>query len=265
MGLLSIAFLGLLSCVPATTHQTDACKPIPGLDSLLIPGRIILLGEIHGTQEAPAAVLDMTCHALEKNLNVTIGLELPRSDQSTIDNFLHSNGSDADKQAILDLAFWAQEYQDGRASAAMLALIDSVCVLKAQQEMIDVVLIDDFSADDRDFSMAKKVIAEAETNPENFIAVLTGNFHNMIFAGSGQMGRYVLEKFGTERVVSLKQNFTAGSAWVDVAGEGFGPVGLRGDGNGTFGIFLDADLEAYHGAFEMDSIHYSAPAKDVFR
>ena len=72
--------------------------------------------------------------------------------------------------------------------------------------------------------------------------ILTGNYHNMIFENSGQMGSHLLERFGKDKVLSLKQSYTGGSAWVDVAGEGIGPIGLRGNGRHEIGIFVDENL-----------------------
>ena len=118
-------------------------------------------------------------------------------------------------------------------------------------------------SDDRDIAMAQNIIKKAENKPDNFIIVLTGNYHNMIYENAGHMGSYVFARFGLPRVISLNQSYTGGSAWVDVAGEGFEPIGLRGNGRSEIGVFLDENIEAYHGTFEMDTIHYSRPAKEL--
>jgi len=56
--------------------------------------------------------------------------------------------------------------------------------------------------------------------------------------------------------------YTGGSAWVDVAGEGFGPVQLGGSGINQIGVFLDSRMGNYDGTLEVVTIHHSSPAKD---
>lgn len=243
--------------------KEQTCQPIPGLDSFLKPGQIILLGEIHGTKEGPHFIEQIVCHALRKNLSVIVGLELHQSEESVINSYLESTGLEADKRKVLQLPFWSSDYQDGRASRAMFALLESIRKLKLTKEKVGVLLIDDPNSDDRNFGMAQRIIEHANDHPSDFLIVLTGNYHNMIYENSGQMGSYVLEKLGKQRVLSLNQSYTGGSAWVDVAGEGFGPVGLRGNGRNEIGIFLDDNLEEYHGTLEMDIIHFSRPAKEI--
>jgi hypothetical protein len=264
----SIIFISLLatiySCSKKSTNGSDkTCTTLVGLDTLLRAGQLILLGEIHGTQEGPGFVERIACLAMKNNLNVTIGLELPQSEEAEVQSFLISSGAEADKKKVLNLPFWSQDYQDGRASQAMFSLLETVRTWKAKDNKVDVILIDKPSSDDRDFAMAQRVIEEAERYPSNFMVVLTGNYHNMIFEGAGQMGSYVLTKLGEERVLSLLQSYTGGSAWVDVAGKGFGPVGLGGDGLSQIGVYVDRRMGDYHGTLEIDSIHHSRPAKEL--
>ncbi len=182
--------LGLLfSC--SDQEQIKNCNPLNGLDEILIPGQVVLLGEIHGTKEGSEYIGIMACHALRKDLEVTIGLELPQSDQGTIDKYLKSKGRTKDQKSILDLPFWSRDYQDGRASEAMLNLLEYARNLKSSGEKINVVLIDNPNTGNRDLEMAQMVIQEAMRLPSNVMIVLTGNYHNMIYEGSKQMGGYV--------------------------------------------------------------------------
>ncbi len=258
---LLVAFIGCQG--PVSENLSVRCSPIAGADPLLIPGKVILLGELHGTREAPYYTGLLACLALRKDMPVTVGLELPRSDQSAVDEFVNSEGSESDRQSILNLPFWARDYQDGRASQAMLELLDEVRILKNLGHPISVLLIDQPSASDRDLAMATRVIKLASQQTKNFVIVLTGNYHNMINKGSGKMGTYILADLGLERVVSLKQNHIGGSAWLDIAGVGLGPAVLRGTGNGGVGIRIDEFAGNYHGVFEMDSIHHSRPAREL--
>ncbi len=79
----------------------EPCAPIDGMEPLLKPGRILLLGELHGTQESPAFVLDVACHAAHSDLPLIVGLELRSNLQSGVDAFLDSKGSEEDRSALL--------------------------------------------------------------------------------------------------------------------------------------------------------------------
>lgn len=255
-----------IGCVNENNSQENPdCQPIQGLDPYLVQGRVILLGEIHGTIEGPQFVERIACLALKKGLNVTVGLELPRSEEPVIDTFLESGGSVEERNKVLQLPFWSRDYQDGRASQAMFGLLDSIRELKSNGEHVAVVLIDKPNSSDRDYDMAQRIIEKIESNASDFFIVLTGNYHNRINEYSGNMGSYILKKFGEQRVLSLLQSYTGGSAWVDVAGEGFGPVRLGGHGRNEIGVFLDEGLGEYHGTLEMDSVHHSRPAKELLK
>ncbi len=261
-------FLLTLVCFAACTSVPSgnaplSCTPIWGLDTLLHPGQVILLGEIHGTVEGPGYIGKMACVGVQKGLAVSIGLELPQTDQAVIDAYLQSEGAVTDKQKVLSLPFWSKDYQDGRSSQAMFDLLESLRSLKAQNHQVEVFLIDEAGAADRDYAMAQNVIAETQEKPSRFFLILTGNYHNIITPTAGKMGSYVLEALGREKVTSLNQTYRGGTAWVDIAGQGFGPAAFLGDGMEGVGIVLNEGLGDYHGTFEMDSIHYSRPAKEA--
>ena len=226
------------------------------------PGQIILLGETHGTKEAPLYVEQIVRIALECNLSVTVGLELPRSDEFTIHQYLESNGSIWAKKRILELPFWSQDFQDGRASQAMFELIESLRKFRSKKKKIKLMLIDTPQSEQRDSEMAKRIIQMAEENPMDFIILLTGNLHNRIGGNDMTMGGLISERLNDGRVLSLKQDYMTGSAWIATSLIHSGPVDLVGDGRNEIGIFLDLPDPAYHGTLEMKSVHHSRPAKE---
>ncbi len=255
--ILPISLIILTSC--------NQCDPLPGAEPLLQPGQVVLLGEVHGTKEGPEFAGQIACNALEKNLMVTIALELPQADQEQLDEYLDSDGSMEAKRKFLGLNTWSREYQDGRASESIFELIESVRILRENKKRIDVVFLDIEDAGNRDKIMADRLLEDVKSYPNNFFITLTGNIHNIIREGSGRMGSYIIEELGKERVVSLKQNYPGGSAWVCLAGEGCGPVNLKGKGGNQFGIFLNDEIENYDGTLEMDSIHVSFPARELIK
>ena len=256
--ILLLALTGSACGPKPQSSKGQTCQAIWGLDSVINHGKVLLLGELHGTQEAPHYVAQTACLALKYGVSVTVGLELPYSEEETIEAFM--NG-EVEQATILGLPFWAKEYQDGRTSQAMFTLLATLRQYRAEGGDIQVVLIDDPKAEDRDFAMAQRVIAEASKKPHRYYIVLTGNHHTLIEEGTGHMGSYIVEYLGRERVTALNQAYRGGSAWLDIAGTTPGPVSLGGVGRAGVGVLLGEHAPGYHGTFEMDSIHYSPPAK----
>ncbi|MEP1095145.1 MAG: hypothetical protein ABJG78_08545 [Cyclobacteriaceae bacterium] len=255
---LVIFIVGFSSC-------TETCSPIPGAAPFLTSGQVMLLGEIHGTKEGPAFVERIACNTLGKNLRVTIGLELPQSDQPHLDEYLNSNGSIEARRAFLSLNFWSRDYQDGRASQSIFQLIESVRSARENGERVDIVLLDDEESSNRDLAMANRLLEDIKSYPNNFFVALTGNLHNIISEGSGRMGNYVMNRLGKNKVTSLKQSYPGGSAWLCQAGGDCGPVILSGQGEGRIGIFIDNAMGNYHGTVQVDSIHASLPARELVK
>src|SRR5215472_13223658 len=84
--------LGLLlfSLCPVTTAETvSASCPPRVLGGRLVLGRaqLTIIGEIHGTHEAPEAVFSLACRA-SRRFPVRIGLEIPTAEQPRVDQFL---------------------------------------------------------------------------------------------------------------------------------------------------------------------------------
>ena len=74
------------------TASLDCGTPIAGVAPLLVPGTIVMLGEIHGTVETPAFVGDLACHGLVRGHRVLLGLEYPASEQADLETYLASDG-----------------------------------------------------------------------------------------------------------------------------------------------------------------------------
>lgn len=254
-------FPSLVLLLFSSSCATDHCPAIPGLDPLLQPRKVILLGEIHGTQEAPEFLYNIACQALEKKLALTVGLELPYTDQKGIDLYLNSLGTKPDQAQLLNLSFWA--FQDGRGSLAMFELIDKIRQLKSNGGNVDLMLYDNPDALDRDYDMATHILAKTIQKPKDLFVVLSGNIHNEINEGSGRMGRFVMDKLGDKNVIALDQGYIGGSAWVCIS-SGCGPIELGGNTGPELGIIME-NLGTHHGFFGVDSIHASPPAREVLK
>jgi hypothetical protein len=119
-------------------RATDSvgCSPPPDAETIFHQRdiRFLIIGELHGTQEIPAAFGELVCFVAAAGSNVLVGLEFPESARSSFEQYVESSGSQADRASFLHDSGWlvdAQQYPDGRTSEAMLKLVDRLRELRA--------------------------------------------------------------------------------------------------------------------------------------
>jgi len=246
------------------------CDAIPGADSLYRPGVVVLLGEIHGTNESPATVARLVCGALAKGLHVTVGLELLVEDQVRIDRYMASGGSDEDRDSLIAGEFWQRDYQDGRGSQAMVSLIETLRQYKDDTSVsLNLIALDDPSASEgRDRFMADRILSAIGQDSSGFVITLTGNIHNRRTIGTHfdpdyePMGYHVWLRSPESDVISLELVNDRGTAWVST-GSGRGVVDMGGEpGEPGISFYKNADEDAYQGRLHVGTISASLPAKD---
>jgi hypothetical protein len=172
---------------PAISPRPIVCDAaIPASEALTAP--LVLVGEIHGSVEIPAAFGSLVCHALARRPHeaILVGLEIFSSAQGAIDAFLASDGGASARNALLEHEFWQREYQDGRSSRAMLALLDELRGYGAAGGKLHVRAIDPprfESASDRDAAMASTLSAAMDALRPAQTLVLVGNVHSRTLEG----------------------------------------------------------------------------------
>ncbi len=262
----ALAFL-LLLCATGSSSIAEPCRPIRGLEPLLGPGTVLLLGEIHGTVQSPAFALEVACHAARADLPVVVGLELSPAGQARVNRFVSSSGTDADRTALLAGSTWQRSYQDGRNSEAMFGLIDGVRRLHGEGLPLRVALFD-AGGPQRDRAMAGNLTRIIADSPGALAVVLTGNQHSRTTRGSSRnrdhepMG-YVLKRDASyEKLIALNVAHGGGRAWI--CAPDCGIVDLAGrHGNAAWSIEIDeATRPAGHaGWYRVGSISASPPAQ----
>ena len=192
--------LGALAAPP------DCAGPPAQLALDKITARAILVGEIHGTAEAPAFVGQLACGLLKSGRPVILALERDGSEQAALNRYLASAGNAVDVQALIGTGAWVQPFQDGRNSRAMLALIEQarqwkqagqrVGVLAMQLETHQLVPADATSmptpteADSargeaiNDRTMADKFWTATLHHPRYTVVALAGNLHTALASKS---------------------------------------------------------------------------------
>ena len=147
--------------------------------------RLILLGEMHGTREAPRLLAKLaSTYAAEGPL--VVALELSNSVQPGIDRYLASDGSTQARMELLAESWWhkPREQSDGRRNVEVLALFDHVRALRAQGRRVQVLAIDNPAGGapgDRNEYLAARVRTAYSALPgDAHLLVLTGNAHAML-------------------------------------------------------------------------------------
>lgn len=253
----------LLPLVLLLVSCSEDQDQVTTLADLLEPGRVVVLGELHGTNELPAAVADA---AADADVALWVGLEIPNDEQARLDAYLASAGDDAASAALLDGPFW--QGRDGRSSVAMAALIDRIRELRTGGADIELGAFDastTSTATERDRAMADAV--ESAVRPDRAALVLVGSVHALlseppfeIEPGFEPMAMLLLER-GVD-LVSLRGAYGGGEAWnctADSCGVHTSPGEDRGDEVRT--EVGDEPSDGHHGFLYVPRITAADPAR----
>jgi hypothetical protein len=271
-----VAAIGLGSAGPKASAPPLRCDAaIPGSEALTAP--LVLVGEMHGSAEIPAAFSSLACRALARRPGETIlvGLEVFSSAQGSIDAFLASDGGAPARAALLEHEFWRREYQDGRSSRAMLALLDALRGYRAAGAKLEVRAIDPprfDSPNDRDASMAQSLSAAMDALRPAQTLVLVGNVHARTLAGYPWDAPAAFVSMGTRlrathsELVALDIKSAGGTAWICGSSDAR-DCGIREQrGASVSGTTPRIELDrppntGYDGALVMGQLTASPPAR----
>ena len=211
----------------------------------------MFIGEMHGSNETPAAFRELVCDAMAHGKNVTVALERPASEQSALDNILTAKAKDlsAAQESLLRLPGW-KEVPDGRGSEAMLRLLVSLRELHQLHPDLKVVAFDapytGTAPGARDEAMGHALFSLHPTKPNDLVLILTGNLHAMQATKRGYnlTAMYLPPK----EILSLEVTDRGGETWSDSTEDGCGPqksTVLDKDPTRPRGIFLDPGLAPF--------------------
>lgn len=212
MRTLLFLLLGLRLCAQQVFIELDSVTRFPKntFDSLH-KYTVVLLGEMHGTREAPTIVHSFVNLLLSQNKNVIVALEMPAENQASINLFLKTG----DINLLKQLDFF-NTIKDGRSSKAMAELIERLC----KKENVSVFCFDINKnvggKGYRDSAMAQNLLTIKKQNPNTFIISLSGNIHSNIKPdfrkGYETMGYYLKKELGSE-LLSLNIRYKNGTAY----------------------------------------------------
>ena len=227
------------------------CSPVPGADQIWSKASVhwVFIGELHGSNETPAAFHDLVCEAIAQGKHVTVALERPTSEQAALDNVITAKDLAAAQESLLQLPGW-KEVPDGRGSEAMLRLLVSLRELRRLQPDLKVVAFDapytGTAPGARDQALGHALLSLSPAKPNDLVLILTGNLHAMQASKFGYdlAAMYLPRK----EILSLEVTDRGGESWSESTTGGCGPskggVGDK-DAKKPYGIFLDPSLAPF--------------------
>jgi len=210
------------------------CPPLPrGAGELIEPGSFVLVGEVHGTVEAPAFVGTLACAAAVRAgpRGLLVGIEMSHSDQPALDAFIALESAAEARRELLRATHFTDAFRDGRDSRAVVALLEELrrwhrAGLKITTIAFDVSTEDGAAGAARETAMAERIAAAAERYPGATVLVYTGNLHSRTAQGVPwdpellPMGTRLRRRFPHLRSVDFAS--AGGSAWVCIMAPGGG-------------------------------------------
>ena len=202
--------------IELTEEQKDLKKnaiPIQNLSKLsdkiydeIANYEIIMIGEMHGTNE-PAEFAYGLCNLITKSeKNVVLALEIRSSQMNNLSDEMSIT-------QLKELDFFRRKNFDGRNGVSMLNLIYK----SNQNERIILKFIDNpYPSSTRDSSMYKEIRNIHNKYPNNKIVTLTGNVHNSFIPifDEVRIGGYLLKdsvNFDSKKIMSINHVFSEGS------------------------------------------------------
>ncbi|WOT06529.1 hypothetical protein [Shewanella youngdeokensis] len=167
----------------------------------------ILIGEMHGTNEAPSRFYDVICNAVKTTpKNIKVGIEL-------LDGQGIVNGSNELLVSSVASSWQWKKHHDGRTSKAIFELLTKLNTLVKNNDVN--VFFFDSDNEQRDYFMANNVINNSTEN--DLIIVLSGDRHNKVIHGnswdptSKNMGAFIKDK--DKSVFSVHLVIEGGHSW----------------------------------------------------
>ena len=246
---IALQFLLMMGLAVHAVAATS-CSPVPGADQIWAKPAMhwLFIGELHGSNETPAAFGNLICDAIAHGKHLTVALERPSSEQAALDNILTGKDLAKAKEELLQLPGW-KDVPDGRASEAMLRLLISLRELHKLHPDLKVVAFDvpytGTGPGARDEAMGHALLSLNPAKPNDLVLILTGNLHAMQASKRYDLAAMYLPP---KEILSLEVTDRGGESWSQDAIGGCGPfkggVGDK-DAKKPYGIFLDPSLAPF--------------------
>lgn len=223
-------------------------------------GRVLLIGEVPGTNEFPLLISDLVVNVLADSQPVVVGLEVPFTEPL-----------DGEEWG----PFWLRDpiYSDGRSSLAMAELVTTLADLRAAGfplitvgldgpwaapgSLLDLRSLDDLEGP-RDTAMAGHFLAAMDQHPGAAGIILAGREHTGVARGTETMGSIVAPWFpGSIALLGT----TSGGTALTLLADGPAPMPVAGNaGLGVGAVWSDEPgADGHHGFVNPGPVTAAAP------
>lgn len=167
--------------------------------------QIIMVGEMHGTNEPSNFVTGLVKLISKKEGKVVLALEIPQSEIGEIDK-------STTKKDLLKSTYFSMENVYGRNGQACFDLIVNTCNIPG----VTIEFIDNEKVQPRDSSMYIDILAIHKENPDAKIITLTGNIHNWLkpHRNKPKLGTYLINDLGAlkhNKIMSINHIYKEGT------------------------------------------------------
>jgi hypothetical protein len=233
--------------------------------ALVRPGRPVLIGEVHGTNEVPAFIGDLI-ETLCVRGAVRLALEIPQEDAPLFRRFLDLR----DEGALLRAPFFNTSWKDGRSSEALVRLLARIARLRANGAAIGLLLFDQASYSEQDLAhrdqrMAERVVAGLDDR--ELTVLVAGNVHTRVTAGVPWDAAFVpmgASIVAVHPVLSLDFRCGGGTAWIVRGSDERGAVcDMKGEDLGSamsLTLYDAVGERGHHGELYYGRVSASPPA-----
>ena len=251
--------------LPASAQQACVAEPAP---AALLAAPLVVLGEVHGTEQVPDFVLRYLCAVAAGGKPLTLALEIPLEEQARLDAFMAGAGAAGDRAALLAGPFWQRAFQDGRSSMAMLRMLDAVRKMRAAGTAVAVIAYDGAGMGaGREAAMAQQLRAAIARSGGSAFVVLTGGLHATRTRGNRFNPAFesMVYLLADLKPVSLTVATDGGEAWIcngaspAMCGAKTWTINLRSPAPQA-GVLLDAPTPQFDGTFYVGKTAASPPA-----
>ena len=259
----SCAALALLLIVARAFASEPAPRNDCSAPQEFTRSKLVLVGELHGTREAPAFIGSAAC-GLAAEGPLVVGLEMPAAEQPRIDAYIASDGGTQERAALIVGQFWG--FQDGRASHAMLDLIERLRVLKRGGASLQVLAMDGSTSDSsKDEAMASALRRAMQDDPQARVLALMGNIHARVLPDEAEDDPPVGSRLRDLRPLAVLANHGGGEAWVCMDGAcGVHPMPSRWGKDRKPGYYPgQAAWSSYADTIHLGTITASLPVRSA--
>jgi hypothetical protein len=155
------------------------CEAVSGLEAAIHSRRLVVLGDIPGTNEIPDFVVRLACQAARTGVPTVVALELFRVDQDWVDTYLASQGSRDEKTAFIQVSrSFKPQLGGAHGSAAVLELLDKLRVLRDAGLPLRVIAFDEPpQTATREKTRASTLERFRRSDPDAFVVVVVERGH----------------------------------------------------------------------------------------